>query len=116
MHPAAAFTVTAVGETVLETRITGLTRSLDPDRSATRTAIKAAFELASHYNRVNLAFPARTRFIHQILAAYLDGTLYGAFVGVMVGDGQPWPGPHPTPPQPAPESHRGTSQVDRGQA
>lgn len=100
IHPASRFTVTAVSQTVLETRITGMNRILDPDRSLTRALIGAVFELGSHYNRVNLAFPSRSRFIHQILALQHNGTVYAALVGVMLSDGYPWSDRSPTPGEP----------------
>lgn len=101
----ARFTITAeaTGPTdILRTTITGLSADDDPDQTATRTAMRVVFELASHYNRVNLTNPDQARFVHHI-TAIRDGVPYRVLVATMLGDGHTDPHPdhdtgagHPT--------------------
>lgn len=96
MIPAQArFTITAeaTGHTdILRTTITGLSADDDPDRMSTRATMRVVFELASHYNRVNLTNPVQARFVHHI-TAIRDGVPYAVLVATMLGDGNT--DPHP---------------------
>lgn len=78
---------------VLRISISGLPRSGDPSHSATSEAVYVAFELASHYNRVDLAHPERARFIQCITTITDDGDPCAAWVTTMLGD----PDPHTEP-------------------
>lgn len=85
----AVFTIvadTTGAVSVLRTTINGLSLGIDPDRMGTRAAMRVVFELASHYNRVNLTQPQQVRFIHHITATH-DGVAYAHLVTTMLGDG-----------------------------
>lgn len=71
---------------VLRTTINGLPLGVDPDRMRTHAAMRVVFELASHYNRVNLTQPQQARFIHHITATH-RGVAYAHLVTTMLGDG-----------------------------
>lgn len=66
---------------VLRVTISGLVYTLDP--SVTYNAMRTAFGLANHYNRVNLTRPERTRFIQHITALRPDGTPAVLLIGMM---------------------------------
>jgi hypothetical protein len=71
---------------VLRTTINGLPLGIDPDRMRTHAAMRVVFELASHYNRVNLTQPQQSRFIHHVTAIH-EGVAYAHLVTTMLGDG-----------------------------
>lgn len=76
------------GESVIDTRITGLSPVTDPDGVRTRSAILAAFELASHYNVIDLDGDPPL-FVHRILAVDTTGTPYAGLIGAGIGDIHP---------------------------
>lgn len=69
---------------VLRITITGLTGTTnDPSPEQTYDAMRVAFGLTNHYNRVHLDRPERPRFVQHITAQRPDGTTAIALVGMM---------------------------------
>lgn len=69
---------------VLRITITGLTgTSNDPSPEQTYDAMRVAFGLTNHYNRVHLTHSERPRFVQHITAQHPDGTTAIALIGMM---------------------------------
>ncbi|WP_052395524.1 hypothetical protein [Kutzneria sp. 744] len=77
------------GESTLHTQIAGLSPTTDPDGVQTRAAILAVFELASHYNVIDLDGAQPPVFVHRILAVDATGTPYTGLIGTGIGDVHP---------------------------
>jgi hypothetical protein len=77
------------GESTLHTQIVGLSPTTDPDGVQTRAAILAVFELASHYNLIDLDGDRPPVFVHRILAVDATGTPYAGLIGTGMGDIHP---------------------------
>ncbi len=77
------------GESTLHTQIAGLSPTTDPDGVQTRAAILAVFELASHYNVIDLDGTQPPVFVHRILAVDATGTPYTGLIGTGMGDVHP---------------------------
>lgn len=56
------------------------------DRSAVYDVMRSVFELANHYNRVNLTRPTDARFVQHITALNVDGEPDAVLVGIMHDD------------------------------
>lgn len=81
------------GESTLYTQIAGLSPTTDPDGVQTRVAILAVFELASHYNLIDIEGDQPPVFVHRILAVDATGTPYAGLIGMGMGDIHPTPTP-----------------------
>jgi hypothetical protein len=69
---------------VLRITITGLTNTPnDPGLDQIYDAMRVAFGLTNHYNRLHLNHPERPRFVQHITVQRPDGTAAIALVGMM---------------------------------
>lgn len=121
MLPATAeFEVTPDSEgpvPVLRVTITGLIGTVDSptiyaytNSSVVYEAMRTAFGLANHYNRVHLTRPDQARFVQHVAALRPDGAPAIVLVGMMHDAVTPEPPAHPTDSTPA----TGTPATDTG--